>query len=283
MSAPFAAGAGYYPGFQKFKITADPTFRRCLLAFVPLMAMLIPGVSIIPPGMRREILFICIFLAYMFPAAIVIGGGLPVSGWLWYSAAAALFAAATVPIPLGFSYNFLFLLIPSLFCLTKVNSSNPQVFKTLGYTTSAKPAMEIVFTTLAAAVLISYVWIGQAFIRKMGVVVLPLDKYIWFAATSALYYGVLWGILYGVLMRRFMEFRYNIVLPIALNIFIMFAYWIPSILSYNMKLEIAIGGSIMQSFSCQVALGMTYFYCRTTRPLLAAFVIHYLFLKTVSF
>lgn len=283
MRAYFKTGDNYYSGFQRFNILADPQFRKCLLAFIPLSAMQIPGVMILAPGQHREILFIAMFLVYMLPAAISIAGGMPAAGWAWYAAAAAFYAAGTIPMALGASPAFLLFLIPALLCFARVDRIAPHLLAALGYKAPPRPAKEIAFTLIATAGLVLYLWLGQALIRKSGVRILPPEWYVWLAATSALYYGTLWGLLYGVLMRRFLDMRYNLVLPIVLNVAIAILYWFPSILGYEIKLEIAIAGSILQGFSSQVALGMTYFFCRSSRPLLAGYVLHYLFLKTLIF
>ena len=283
MNICFKSGETYYSGFQRFNILADPAFRKCLLAFVPLMAIQTPGVMILRPGMAREIFFILLFLVYMVPAAFTIAGGMPASGWIWYIAAAACYAAGTIPIALGAKYECLLFMAPAAFCLMKVNKAAPHIFKALGYTSPAKPALEAALTVLLSSVIISNLWLGQILIRKSVIHFQAPEKYLWLAATSSLYYGALWGLLYGVLMRKFMDMRYNIVLPITLNVLLTSLYWIPSMLGYNAKLEMVIGGVILQGIVCHITFGMSYFYCRSTRPLLVAFVLQYLFLKMVTF
>lgn len=284
MNTYLEVGENYYSGFQKFNVFADPAIRKCVLAFVPLMSMQIPGVSIIPPGMTREIFFILMFLCYMAPAALVIAGGMPLSGWLWYLSAAFFFGCATIPPALDASNYTLLFLAPSAFSLWRLDRVAPHVFLAIGYKTEKINLFrEVSMALLMGSVLILYTWLGQILIRKEDINIQHIDKYLWVISTGALYYGVLWGILYGVLMRRFLDMRFNIMLPILINIVITSIYWIPSMLGYSNRIEITVGGAIIQGLACNMALGATYYFCRTTRPVLAAFIIQYLFLKALVF
>jgi hypothetical protein len=277
----FKTGENYYSGFQKFNILDDRTFRGCLIAFVILIALHIPAIIALPTGPYRECYFILVFLAYMLPAALVLAGGMPAAGWLWYAATAAFYAAATIPVALGASYFFLLLLLPALLCFVMVDRITPGLLAALGYKAPAKPATEITFTILTAAVLIAYTWMVQALIGKGGFRIMPVEKYLWFLATSVLYYGTLWGILHGLFMRRFLDMRYENVVPIALNAILMSLYWIASVLGYSAaSLQFLIGGAILMGIASQVTLGLAFYFCKSARPLLAAYAIYYLFLKS---
>lgn len=283
MNILFKTGENYYSGFQRFNILTDRTFRRCLIAFFLLIAVQAPMSIVTPPGMFREIFFILMFLAYMLPAALVLAGGMPAAGWRWYAAAAGLYAAGTIPIAIGGSYFYLLFTLPAMLCFMMANRTAPHLLVALGYKTPAMPATEVAYTILIAAVFISYTWLGQALIKKSGFEIHSTGEYLWLIATSALYYGTLWGILYGIFLRRFLDMRYEIVAPIALNIILMSMYWVPSVIGYSVNPKLAVSGSILQSFASQLALGMAFYFCRSTRPLLAGFIIYYLFVKSINF
>jgi len=246
--------------------------------------MQVVGAVSFTPGPNRDIFFILLFLIYMIPASFSLAGGMPASGWLWYAAAAALYAAATISVTLGASYFFLALIPVSLICLAMANRTAPHVLAELGYTGSSKPIIEIVFTILIAGVLISYTWIGQVLIRKSGFEVLPVTKYLLHLSICTLYYFPFWGILLGLLMRRFLDMRYEVTAPIALNTTIMSVYWMLSLIGrHNMKVHYMIAGAVLQAIASQASLGLAFNFFRSTRPLLAAYVIYYLFLQTVVF
>ncbi len=284
MNVYFKADKGYYSGFQKFNLLRDRTFRGCIIVFFILVLMHIPSIVAISPGKYRDLYFILVFLIYVYPAAFIVAGGMPAAGWMWYGFGAAFFAIATIPIAFGASYFFLLFIIPTLFCMAITNGIAPHLLASLGYKTRPKPLIESIFAVLIAAVLCVFTWMGQALIRKNSFQILSAPQYIWYVATGVLYYGILFGILYGMLMRRLLDMRYEIWLPMALNAVLMSSYWIPSAIGYStIDMQMVAVGVALQSFTSQTTFCLSFFFCRSSRPLLAAYVMYYLFLKSALF
>lgn len=283
MNIFFKTGEEYYTGFQKFNILTDRTFRACLIVFFLFIAIQLPGVLIIRPGMNREIFLIVLFLLYVLPAIFIVAGGMPARGWLWYAAAALFFAAATIPPARGASYHFLLFLPASIACMLMVNRIAPGLLAAIGYKSPLKPAMEITFTLLSSAILITFLWLVQNLIRKSGYQFLPADEYVWHAATSALYYGTFWALFHGLMMRRFLDMKYEVSVPIALNTILISIYWVPATLGYKtMSVHFLVGAVLLQAIASQVVIGMTFYYTRSARPLMAIYVIYYLALRTMK-
>jgi len=284
MNVYFKTDERYYSGFQKFNLLEDRTFRGCIIIFFILVLLHIPSIAAIPPGKYRDLYFISVFLIYLYPAAFIVAGGMPAAGWLWYGAGAFFFIAATVPIAFGASYYFLLFIVPAFVCIAMTNRIAPHLLEALGYKARPKTAIETVFAVLIAAVLCVFTWMGQALIRKNSFQILPVPKYIWYVATGVLYYGILFGILYGMLMRRLLDMRYEIWLSMALNAVLMSSYWIPSAIGYStIDLQMVVVGVALQSFASQTTFCLSFFFCRSSRPLLAAYVIYYLFIKSALF
>lgn len=283
MEALYKTSDNYYSGPQRFNILSDRVFRGCIPVFLGFTALQVPVVAAMPPGDRREIFFVLMFLVWMLPAAIVLAGGMPAAGWRWYAGFAAFFAAATALPALGASHFFLLLIVPALLCFAGADRTTPHLLAALGYRARPMPVKEISLALLSAVVLMLYTWLGQKLIRKSGFEIHTVGRYVWLLATSALYYGTLWGIMHGLLMRRFLEMRYQIGFPVVMNIALITLYWIPSVLGYSMvDMKLAIGGSFLQAIASQTALGMSFYLCRSTRPLAAAYVMYYLFLKSIN-
>lgn len=281
MNIYFETRENYYSGFQKFNILKDRTFQGCLIVFAILLVMHFPASKGYLAGPYRDCYFISLFLVYMLPAVFILAGGMPAAGWRWYAAAALFYAAATIPVSFGASYFFLLLTLPSVFFFVKLDRTAPGLFAALGYKERAMPAKEIIFTILTSATLIGITWMAQTMVRKNGFAFLPFFKYFYFIATSTLYYGTLWGLLYGLLMRRFIDMRYENAFPVALNIILMSAYWFCSMTGYDgVTTSNMIAAATLQSLASQTTFGLNFHFTKSARPLLATYVIFYLFVKS---
>lgn len=283
MNVNFKSGSIYYPGIQRFYITRDSTFRKALVVFALLAAIQIPVAVMFKPGPLREVAYVLMFLVYVVPAAVVLAGGACGEFWKWYTAGATFFAISTTAFALGAPGHVLLLILASLPCFYMCHVKASHVLFSLGYTGRLNPLYEIVFILVISGSLISYTALGQVLIRRTEIHIPTLSQYIWYGTTSALYYGTLWGIIHGIIMKRFLDMRYEIAVPVIVSTMIMIIYWMPPILSYTMKLEMAISGVVLMSLSSQIILGMAFYYCRTTRPLVIGYVIYYMFLKSIVF
>lgn len=281
MNFYYKAGENYFPGFQKFNIFADPVFRKGIAAFAGLCMIAGPTSFAVSPGLKRELCYVLIYLCYMTPATIIVAGGMPPAAWRWYAAFAVFFACGTIPVVLGAPYTVMVCLIPAVFSVLQMCRIAPGVPAALAYDKPAKPSVDFAFGVILSVVLIAYSWIGQQMIGKGAYRLLSVKEYIWYFCTGALYYGTLWGLFYGLLMRRLLDMRYDLITPMALNIVMNSIYWIPSALGYGLKPEVAIGGSVLQSLTLQSAICMTFYFHRSSWPPFAAYGIYYLFIKSV--
>lgn len=283
MELNYKATPAFYSGFQKSKLLADPLLRKCILIYVGLAIINAPFSLLIPPSMKRETIFILSTLFYLFPMAISLAGGMSKPAWRWYAAFCALYLAGTIPAAYEIAPASMIVLPAAAYCLWRGHLLAPNIVAAFGYNARMQSLQKEIFAVAATtAVLVFYTYLGTIQIVHGHFFILPAWKYCFHIATAVLYYSIHWGILFGILMRRFLAKNFEPPAPIAVNVFLIFTYWLPSVLGY-VEAGKAFVGVVGGAFSSQITLGLSYYFCRSTRPLIISYILFYLFIKTVVF
>lgn len=280
MELNYKATPAFYSGFQKSKLLADPLLRKCVLIYLGLAVINAPFSLLMPPSMKRETIFILSTLFYLLPMAISLAGGMPKAAWRWYAAFCLFYIIGILPAAFEKVPASMLILSGAVYCLRRIHVLAPNIAAAFGFNTSIKfPLKELFAIVATASVLVFYMYLATIKIVHGHLVVLPAWKYIFHFITGILYYSVHWGVLHGILMRRFLAKNFEPPAPIAVNMFLIFIYWLPSVLGY-VEYGKAVVGVVGAALSSQITLGLSYYYCRSTRPLIISYMFLYLFIKT---
>jgi len=281
MGVLMAKTKSYHPGFQKLSLFADGTFRKTVFLLCS-NAALVALLSVLFPSPQREVIYISTLLLFVFPFAAAMAGGMPSAGWRWYACFGITFAAGSIPVFLGASDLYMLFLALSVLCFVKLHGNAPGLLEKFGYLGRVEPAKEISFSILSSAVFVFLSYLALVRVTHNGTVFLGMGKYILYSALCILTYGLFFGVMYGMLARRLLKLRYELVTAILINVTLLLVTWLPGIIGASNPAQ-ALAASFMSCLVTQFTLGMVYYYCRSTRPIIFAYLIYYLYYKSALF
>ncbi|MFC1474400.1 hypothetical protein ACFLQK_00010 [bacterium] len=271
----------YYPGFQKLSLFSDVTFRRTVFLFVS-FAVISGAFSRFLIGPGREVMNIALSLCYVFPYGIWLSGGMPRRGWAWYACFAVLFLSGTVPAILAGRTVFLLSVPAALFCLYMVHRSAPWIMKSFGYMEKFEMWKEIPLTGISSVLFVILTYNVYATVQGIKVGFMPVENYLVYSVIGLSTYGVSLGILFGILMRRLLDMRFELYQAIMVNACLFFIMLSPTVIGLD-NMAVTLAGVLGTSLLSQFVLGLGFYYCRSTRYVLLAYLAFYLFYKSAAY
>jgi hypothetical protein len=272
----------YYSGFQRISLFSDPILQKCALVFAGTAVITVAAVFFIPGEQARETVYILTSLLFTLPMALLLVGGMSAVGWLWYGGFCAFSAAGTVPPYLGYSHSFIYFLAAAAICLFFTAKNNPSLLKSFGYSEHVPPVREILPTAISSFLFIFFAYYVLTEMKNAHFRLMAFSEYVLYAADFTITYGVFFGLLYGVLLRHLMKKHFDLHLLIGINIFLLYLTWLPVMIHRPLPAMIAVG-SFAFCFFTQTVLGLTFFFCRSTRIVFFAYLFYYLFSKSAIF
>lgn len=279
----FEATARFRPGFQKLRLLDDPILRRSIFIIAFCSLITIPLYLALPKS-YNEIIMVIRDLILLLPCALWAGGGLPRRARLLYIPFASLFAIGIIGIKMGGPDWFVLFSLASLPFAYAIHRSAPHLGRELGFTDKVSIPAEVSATALMSGSSIFLGWYGLSHANKL-IFKSPFPGPADFAAvalTGLLHYGALYMLMYGVLFRRLLKMRFQLIIPITLNVALLSMTMLSDALLMQNKL-MGLFSILVICLTLQFGYGIAFYFCRSTRMVVASHVIFYLFYKTLVF
>ena len=277
MTFNYSTTPAYYAGFQKRALLSDKLVRQAFLSVGAQMVLSSISSYYLPKSIQ---LFVGILLDMLIvlPVVIHMAGGMNAKGWKWYG---ALGCGQIVIEYFIFSKNAVpaLVVIPiSVFCIYQMHRSNPHVLKNLGFLEKEPALKEILFIlgtalALATPAYVSYILTDHTF-HYLGVA-----RYTALLFHNMVIWGCYTGLFYGILMRHFLKLKIQPIVAILINILLLFGYWGPSAIGFD-PFVVGIAGVFASCINSQIALGLAFQFCRTTRMPMGAFILYSLMVRS---
>ena len=260
---------------------ADIVLRKTIVLCLVCALVSLPLFAWLPK--KYEILIMLgrdVFL--LIPISFWVIGGLGSGLMKRYLVFAILITAGAAWYEMTGNSASLLLMFASLGAVVFIHRNSPGIIRDMGYAEPLAWGREIFFALLVSAVFVVPSLLAAKILVKSNFVIHSLGRYVLIFVTYTVHYGMLYGILYGVLFRRLMKMKYPLFVPIVLNIFLVFITWLADVLLFESVLN-AVLASFFICLTMQFALGMAFYYCRSTRVVLMAHVIYFLVYKSIMF
>jgi len=271
----------YYPGFRKFNLFSDAVFRRVVVLVIG--GAIIDSVCnyFIPyHAPERELVGSFRTLIYLLPVYIMLSGGFNPRALVYYVLFALMFGAGQAASIYGSPLMSALFFPAAAACFWLFHKNSRSTLASLGFLENISFLKEIVFIIPASAILI-YPSYAAFSINHTELRFLGYDHYFKLLFIGLLTYGTLFGILYGVLTRRLLELRFQIVVPVVLNTLLHFSFWLPAIIGYEQSLK-SVFAVFMSCLLAQFTMSMAYYYTRSVRVVILIYLIYYLFYKSAA-
>lgn len=281
MQIPFTSTPEFHPGFQRIRLLADPLLKKCIALFIGVALLTLIFCVKYREKQAQEAVYIITNLAFSIPFVIFMAGGAPLRAWLIYAGFAVASGFATVPVFLGGPAEYTLLSIPALALLYAFHRSAPNVLGELGYTEKPQPLLEAASALIACSVFILMTYYTMKETRGAHFTYRGAGLTAAYAFNCLLNYGLFYGVLYGMLSRRLLKKKIDLYLTIIINVILMFLTWVPLIALDKAPAEAA-AGTFAFCLVSQAVLSMAFYFCRSSRMVFFAYLIYYLFYKSMN-
>ncbi len=268
MQLNYRATESFYDGVQRTNLFAEKTLRVTALVFLMFAVAVIPVKVLVPPGFKSESISMIPWLLIVFPLSTYFFGGISRKAWMLYAGFSVFYLAGMIPTSWGMHACLLFT-IPSYFFLILLFRAEPKILRGYGYSGMRFAPIEIFGTVVTTALCVSIIYMAAIMLQKTTYAFRPPLTYIVQFLMIVPKYALVWGILYGILMKRMLHLKYEALVPIAFNIFF------TAVLFLTEPYDVADPGLIIAKIAAwstvlNLILGMTYYFTRSARPILIA-------------
>jgi hypothetical protein len=278
-SFDFRATDRFRPGAHRLEFLAEKAVSRSLLLFVAFCLVFSPE-YMIKSAPARETIDILAALALTFPFGIMLAGGAAANAWGWYAGFAVFTAAATAPVILFDSSPFILLAIPALACFIMFHLRAPHVLRAFGYLEKTSPAMEFLFFALLTGIFLLMTRQMVAASKMVNPNHFSFCRYVSLAIGCLVMFGPVFGVMFGIITRRLLDLKFLLIIPITFNSLLLFLYFLPSYIISTPSMVVALGTGAVISVVYMMAMGLPFFYCRSTRFLVLFYLVFYLCYKS---
>ena len=281
MNFDFKSTDTFYPGVQKSSLFSNETLRKSLVVFAAACLLDFVGCLFVPVGLKRESVWIIVSMLAMYPGAFWMAGGLPRAAWPWYAGFALCGTAAVLP-PVAYGYyKTIVFAAPAVFFFYVLSRKAPNITKKSGYQNRMPLLHETGGVLLAAAVLIypTYYVLGAKHVRMPHL--LP-KQYALVLIIGLLEYGPIFAIILGMLMNRMLSLNFQLIMSVVINSVLLFACWAPGFYG-DPGGAMVVAGGVMMALLCAFTISLVYYYCRSPRPVMIAYMLFFLFYKPLIF
>lgn len=278
MQVMLKATDAFAPGFQRFHLLQDRMFRLAAVAYPCLAALTIVLNEI---HSARPVWDLVIYLLFLMPVGVSMAGGAPRAAYMWWVAFCALWTAAAAPLFHGAGMLALLPAAPALYCLWRAHRAAPHILKAFGYNENIPFRRELLFSLIPAMLLILVTHFASTRILHYSYSYMGVENYLFLICRGMPCYAVTFGLMYGLLMRRLLNMRMEIVPIIIINVVLFVIQWVPVSLVNENPVD-ALAGTVGTAFAIQISLGLAFLFCRSTRMILLAYMIYYVFYKSLG-
>lgn len=273
----FRATDAFAPGTQKISVLTEPAVRRTLAFFAVYAVIMGPAFHFVNPDWQ-VVMDTVYALLFIMPFAIILAGGASAAAWALYAVFAVFAFAAAAPTFLGVSPLFLLAAIPAVGFFVAFHRRAPHVLEHLGYLDKTLWYRELAIILILSAVM-NYICLSAAdasgLFRKIPHNPYRIAALILICLTL---YGPILGILFGIIFRRLLDYKFQPAAPIAIVSICIALYFLPAVLPRLAPFTAILSLCVMGSF-LGTCLGLAYFFSKTTRVLLIFYVFYYLMYK----
>ncbi|MFA6447913.1 MAG: hypothetical protein WCX65_00455 [bacterium] len=274
MLLKYRATESFYEGFQKTNIFADRTVRITAFIFVIAGLIDIPFKFIFPAGFKSELGSMLVFILLIFPISTRLIGGISRASWKLYAGFGIFFLSGLIPTLWG-SPVFLLLMIPSVCFLALLLRAEPGILRSFGYSEKPLGMREVLIALLTFSLFALFTYIATVMVQKSKFILHSPISYLLQFLIVVPEYLVAWGILYGVLMKRLLELKFEPMVPIFLNIVFTLVWWVST--AVNVKDPgMMFAGIFAWAIAVHMISGMAYYFTGSVRPVLFAWSLNYI-------
>jgi hypothetical protein len=280
LSFDFRSTPQFYPGTQRIRLFAERVVREPILFFAVYTVLATP-MYMIAPRRWQVAIDIAISVVAVFPFTVRLAGGASKSAWAWYACSGALLLAALIPFNVFSFEPGVILVVPALFCFLMFHRRAPHVLKAFGYMEKPNPALELMYFVMLTGVFMMMSYSLMRASNELRIKLFSTLEYAVLALECLLMYFALFGMMFGVLMRRLLNLRFLLAVPIAVNSIILMFYFLPAAVNHG-GLVMAVTSTIVVSIVVQTGMGLVYYFSRSTRVIIFFYVVYYIWYKTLG-
>jgi hypothetical protein len=274
MLLEYRATESFYEGFQKTSLFADRTVRISAFIFVIAGLIDIPFKFLFPSGFKSELSSMLVLILFIFPISTRLIGGISRASWKFYAGFGIFFLSGLVPALWG-SPIYLLLMLPAVCFLALLLRAEPGILRSFGYSGKPFSLREVLIALLVFSIFALFTYIATAIVQKSKFILHPSVSYLLQFLIVFPEYLVAWGILYGVLMKRLLELKFEPLVPIIINIVFTVVWWVST--AVNVKEPgMMFAGIFAWATAVHLISGMTYYFTGSTRPILFAWALNYI-------
>jgi len=268
MLLKYRATESFYEGFQKTSLFADRTVRISAFIFIFYAITFAPFKIFMPSGLKSESVAMVYWILFVFPLSTILIGKMSRKAWKLYAGFGSFYLIGLVPALWGLPVYLLFM-IPAFCFLFLFLRAEPSILRCFGYSGKQVTMREIIVALITVCLCVFIIYIATAGLKQTKYVIRPPLIYLLAFLMVVPKYSIVWGILYGVLMKHLLELKFESLVPILFNMFFVMVLWFTE--PYDGTDPALIFAA---TFSWAVILntisGMAYYFTRTVRPILLA-------------
>lgn len=270
----YRATESFYEGFQRTELFADKNLRISALIFFLAGLIDIPFKLIFPTGFKSEVgsMFILIFI--LFPMSTKLIGGISQKAWKIYAGFGAFFLSGLVPALLGFPV-YLILMLPAICFLVLLLRAEPGILRSFGYLGMPLGLREFLVALTSFGVFALFTYLATVNVTKSEFMLHPFESYLLQFLVVFPEYLIAWGILYGVLMKRMLELKFEPLVPIIFNVVFTVVWWVSTAVNVEDP-GMMFAGIFAWAIAVHLISGMAYYFTKSTRPILFAWTLNYI-------
>ncbi len=268
MQLNYRATDSFYDGYQKTNLFTERTLHVTALIFLLFAITAIPVKVLVPSGFKSESISMIPWFLIVFPLSTFFMGGISQKAWMLYAGFSLFFLAALIPTSWGAPICLLFT-IPSVCFLILLFRTEPKILRGYGYSGMRVTPLEIFGMLITSALCVSIIYMAAIMLQKTTYTVRsPLTYLVQFFLIVPKY-AMVWGILYGVLMKRMLGLKFESPVSIVLNVIFIIILFLTE--PYDVgDTGLVVAKIVAWATVLNMILGMTYFFTRSVRPLLVA-------------
>ncbi len=271
MLLKYRATESFHDGFQKTGFFDDRTVRISTLIFVLFAIIAAPVKFSITSGFKSESVSLILWFLFIFPLSTRLWGGMSRKSWKLYAGFVIFFLSGLIPAAWG-SPVFLILILPAAFFAILLFIAEPEILRRFGYSGKPITPSEILITLIATCLCVFIIYFATVMLQKVNFVPRFSISCILAFLVIVPKYFVVWGVLYGALMKRLLDLKFEYLIPIIFNIIFTMILWYTE--PYNVDDPAMLFAEIFSwSMILNLISGTVYYFTRTTRPILIAHAI----------
>jgi len=270
----YRATESFYEGFQRTNLFADKNIRISALIFFLAGLIDILFKFILSSGFKSEVGSMFILILILFPMSTRLIGGISLKSWKLYAGFGVFFLFGLVPALMGFPVYLVFML-PAICFLVLLFRAEPGILRSFGYMGMPLGLREIIVALISFSIFALFTYLATVNVTKSKFILHPFESYLMQFLVVFPEYLVAWGILYGVLMKRLLELKFEPLVPIIFNIVFTVVWWVSTAVNVEDP-GMMFAGIFTWAIAVHLISGMAYYFTKSTRPILFAWTLNYI-------